>query len=127
MTEERIVRSADVLAGRLKEEPEVGAVVDPPKLDALAVEAKGVADRKNDMQGFVRALESDRIVYRMTVMFLGWAIILVVAGIASIKLLGIYLAKSPSDYTVPEALVAIASTAIGALAGLLSPIGAQSR
>jgi hypothetical protein len=102
-------------------------VVDPPKLDAVAAEAKGVADTQNDMQGFVRALEADRMVYRMTVMFLGWAIILTVVGIGSIKLLGIVLAKSASDYTVPEALVAIASTAVGALAGLLSPIAGRSR
>jgi hypothetical protein len=115
------------MADKLKDPAQLGAPLDPPKLEKLADQAKAAADSTNDVQGFVRALEADRMVYRMTVLFLGWAIIGVVLGISLIKILGVYLGKGAGDYSIPESLVAIASTAVGALAGLLSPIANRGR
>lgn len=112
------LRSADLLVQRLKDEKTLEAVAaDNSKLDEIAVEVKKVADSGNAGLAVARALESDRTVYRMTTLFLGAAVTLCVIGIL---VLG-YSAK-----TVPDSLVAIASTAVGALAGLLAPLGSRA-
>jgi hypothetical protein len=61
-------------------------------------------------------LRNDRWIYRATVVVLGSAVISVVVGY-------LILALNNPNAKIPEALVAIGSTAIGALAGLLAPIG----
>ncbi len=59
-------------------------------------------------------LKTDKWIYRIVVSALGLAVLLTVSG-------GIYLAAKP-DTAIPEILIAIGSAAVGALAGLLTPI-----
>lgn len=59
------------------------------------------------------ALQSDRLVYRMVVSFLGVAVVLTIVG-------GFYLSITTAA-TIPEGLIALGSAAVGALAGLLAP------
>lgn len=62
-------------------------------------------------------IETDVWIYRTVVLILGFAIVATVLG-------GILLewhAKSDATIQLPESLIAIASAAVGALAGLLAP------
>jgi hypothetical protein len=60
-----------------------------------------------------RALERDTWVYRGVIIALGTVLFLAAAGFVAMGLL---------DKEVPQALVAIASAAVGAMAALLAPI-----
>ncbi len=59
------------------------------------------------------ALQTDRLVYRLVVTFLGAAVVLTIFG-------GFYLSIKTAA-TIPEGLIALGSAAVGALAGLLAP------
>jgi|LGVF01.1.fsa_nt_gb uncharacterized membrane protein YbhN (UPF0104 family) len=61
----------------------------------------------------VSPLDRDVWIYRIVVLALGFTILIAVIG-------SIYLAANKIEST-PEILVAIGSTAVGALAGLLAP------
>jgi hypothetical protein len=56
--------------------------------------------------------EDDRFIYRAVVVVLGTVVVISV---------GVYAYLAAINVTIPEALVALASAAIGALAGLLAP------
>jgi hypothetical protein len=115
-------RSANFMAWQLKDPVNIQALAtDPTKIEQIAKEAIKAADEATGQKRFSRALEADRQVYRYTVLFLGSAVLLVVGAISAIALIN----ESGSDLTIPESLVAIASAAIGALAGLLSPMAVR--
>ncbi len=59
------------------------------------------------------ALQSDRLVYRLVVSFLGAAVVLTILG-------GFYVSIATAA-AIPEGLIALGSAAVGALAGLLAP------
>jgi hypothetical protein len=63
--------------------------------------------------------EGDRWIYRLVVIALGLTALFVVIGVFTLKALD-------NTVTIPDALVAIGSAAIAALAGLLAPSPAQS-
>ncbi len=66
----------------------------------------------------LKPLDTDVWIYRMVVIFLGVVVLATVFG-------GIYIAAFVSTagtpVTIPEAIVAIGSASVGALAGLLAP------
>lgn len=79
---------------------------DPELLKALR------EDPVATLEGIRSPLETDKLVYRMVVLFLG-AALLVSLGVSA------YLAAVNKD--VPQFVVAAGSGALGALAGLLAP------
>jgi hypothetical protein len=66
------------------------------------------------LQALARPLESDKWTYRLVVVALGLTGLLVVIGVITLKALD-------NTTTIPDALVAIGSAAIAALAALLAP------
>jgi hypothetical protein len=73
---------------------------------------------KEDPEGTLRRvaapIETDRWIYRMAVMALGATMLAVVVSALVLKL-------NDSEAGIPDALVAIGSGALGALAGLMTP------
>ena len=69
-----------------------------------------------------RPAYEDKVTYRTAVAVLS-AVILIVVSVVGYKW---FVTTAPGDLKVPEFLVAIGSTALGALAGLLMP-GAASK
>ena len=63
-------------------------------------------------------LQTDKAVYRLVVIALGLAVLIAAGGALWLGLRG--------SATVPDALTAIGSAAVGALAGLLAPSPARS-
>ncbi|KZD24463.1 hypothetical protein [Tardiphaga robiniae] len=84
----------------------------------------GRTDIPDDVKSLISAtvseadpLRNDKWIYRTVVVILGVAVIATVFG-------GIYLAilaKADQSVKLPDAIVAIGSAAVGALAGLLAP------
>jgi hypothetical protein len=66
-----------------------------------------------NFQKLATPLQTDRLIYRMVVGFLGSAVVLTIIG-------GFYLSIKTAA-TIPEGLIALGSAAVGALAGLLAP------
>ena len=66
------------------------------------------------LQTLARPLQSDKWIYRLVVSALGLVAIFVVAGVFILKAID-------NQTTIPDALVAIGSAAIAALAALLAP------
>lgn len=64
------------------------------------------------------ALSNDKWVYRWVVIFLGLAVVITVTG-------SIGMAIAGQTTGLPDGVVAIASAAVGALAGLLAPSPSQ--
>lgn len=108
------VRSADELVRRILADPQTWQKVKENPTTELLQLAKDVGE---DMPASP-PLESDVFIYRMVVAVIGIvAIVAVVGAILVVALKG--------DLATPllTALVSISSAAIGALAGLLSPMG----
>jgi len=63
------------------------------------------------------SLNSDVWIYRAVVLFLGFTLLMTVGGGIALS----FVAKADAKVVLPEALVAIGSAAVGALAGLLAP------
>lgn len=59
------------------------------------------------------ALQTDRWIYRIVVLALGFGVLSAMVGLIALSLKGVA--------NVPDGLVAIGSAAVGALAGLLAP------
>ena len=99
----------------------IGKIVDMLDNDPSVVE-KIAKDPKGEIRRIAydvlreappSSLESDPMIYRFVVGILGSAVLLVVIGSLVLQLNG----KIP----IPEVLIAIGSTAMGALSGLLAP------
>lgn len=60
---------------------------------------------------------NDKFVYRLAVLFLGFIVLAICVGVIVLTSNGII----NKDFDVPDILIATASTAIGAIAGLLTP------
>jgi hypothetical protein len=73
-------------------------------------------DPVGTLERLAEPLESDKWIYRIVVASLGLAAIGVVAGVIALKALD-------KSTTIPDALVAIGSAAVAALAALLIPGG----
>jgi hypothetical protein len=107
------IRSADELVKRLLSEPELWAKVQTDPAKELLRLAKDV---DVDMPAG-SALETDIMIYRMVVVVIGLVAILAVTGAILIVVFNVSDAAP-----LLTALVSISSAAIGALAGLLSPV-----
>ncbi|WP_417911073.1 hypothetical protein [Candidatus Electronema sp. PJ] len=106
---EEKLRSADVLVKTIMETP---GVLDEFRDHPEEVLKKMLAQTKQNLSP--RALEQDKCIYRTVVGFLG--------AIALFSVLGaIYL-----ESDVPDVVTALGSAAIGALAGILSPMPQRS-
>jgi hypothetical protein len=89
-------------------------------LTTMSVDPNVPADVKDQLKTVISQLPAylgDRWIYRAVVAVLGLVVLMTVGG-------GIYLAVSATGTTpvqIPDAIVAIGSAALGALAGLLAP------
>jgi hypothetical protein len=95
--------SASELADRVAQDPELQEQIKADPVRAIA--------------SLVTPLHTDVWIYRMVVGVLGLTVLIAVAGM-------IYLSAMSSkawSYAIPDALVALGSAAVGALAGLLAP------
>lgn len=123
-------RSAEILAERLKSDEALRQAisVNPTSIDGALRDAMRSADEVNLGQRRSFALEQDVKVYRLTVWFLGIEMVAVVGSIAAIAVIQVYKATDPANVNinVPDGLIALGSAAVGALAGLLAPIGGRS-
>jgi len=75
------------------------------------------ADPVAALSNLATPLESDAWIYRMVVASLGLVVLIAISG-------AIFLTAKSSTayiYQVPDALIALGSAAVGALAGLLAP------
>jgi len=100
MTTLEPVESTVELAARAAREPELQRQL---KEDPVAT-----------LQALAKPLESDPWIYRLVVVVLGLTILFVVSGVFILKVID-------NSTGIPDALVAIGSAAVAALAGLLSP------
>ncbi len=66
------------------------------------------------LQEMAKPLESDAWIYRLVVIVLGLTILTVIGGVIALKAIN-------EELGIPDALVAIGSAAVAALAGLLTP------
>ncbi len=86
------------------------------QLNTLAQRGDIPADARKDLEKTVEdlrtPLEFDAWIYRAVVIFLGLLAIIAVFGA---------LYTTAANKTLPESVVALGSTAVGALAGLLAP------
>jgi len=65
---------------------------------------------------------NDKLIYRFVVLFLGIIVLTICIGVLILTAKG----TITKDFDVPDILIATASTAIGAIAGLLTPNNSNS-
>jgi hypothetical protein len=94
--------SAQELLARIETDQQLQQQVQQDPVAALAPHVKA------------KALEEDRWIYRIVVTALGLIALLVVIGVFALRALD-------KSITIPDALVAIGSAAVAALAALLAP------
>lgn len=108
MTEK--LRSVDLMVKTALASPEI---IDELKADPVATLKRLQAQTLSAMPP--RALESDKIIYRIVVGALSLTVLIVVIGVIILKF------STSGTFAVPDILTALGSAAIGALAGLLAP------
>ena len=104
-------RSSDVMGDKLLNDPQL---IDKIKNDPTIEIPKLVAEAKREAPAFI----GDTLVYRIVVLSLGGAVILVLLGAIGLSFYNV----TP----IPDILTAIGSAAVGALAGLLAPSPAKT-
>lgn len=97
--------SAEQLADLVAEDPDLQNEI---KQDPVAT-----------LQRLAKPLESDVWIYRLVVIILGLTMLGVVAGVFALKVVD-------QNIAIPDALVAIGSASVAALAGLLAPFPSKS-
>ena len=90
--------------------------------NALLTDPKLQAEFKTNPQEAIKKIKpepwfNDKLIYRLVVLFLGVIVLSIVMGVMILIASG----EVSKDYEVPDILIATASTAIGAIAGLLTP------
>lgn len=111
------MRSVDLLIEKVKDDK---SLIDRLKVDPIAtLQAAGDAIKREHPP--VRAPE-DKFTYRLAVVALSVVVLLVIFGVGAKWIL-----TTGTEFKVPEVLVAMGSTALGALAGLLMPGGGAAR
>ena len=90
--------------------------------NALLNDPKLQAEFKTNPQEAIKNIKTehwfnDKLIYRLVVLFLGIIVLAIVIGVIVLVAKG----KIGQGYEVPDILIATASTAIGAIAGLLTP------
>ena len=97
------VQSARELADRIAHDPELQEQIK--------------ADPVKTIAGLVTPLHTGVWIYRMVVGVLGLTVLITVVGMICLSA----MSSKIWAYTIPDALVALGSAAVGALAGLLAP------
>lgn len=135
VTVDEVTRSANILGLILKDPKKLEQIqAAPDSIITLAQEAIDESDKinKSIRQDYQVSLDSK--VYKIAILILGVAILLTIIGGVLNSLLVTWgalglppdqIVKFQAVSGVPESLVAIASTAVGALAGLLAPLGGR--
>lgn len=100
-------RSADVLVENV--------LRDADAREALKTDPEGTLKNAATAAKLQLPLQTDRVVYRMVVLFLGVTVVGVVLGAIALTWIG-----KPND-KLPDILTALGSAAVGALAGMLAP------
>ncbi|MEP9353045.1 hypothetical protein ABLE93_05530 [Xanthobacter sp. KR7-65] len=100
---------------------------DPGQLKTLAAEAVATADSEEQRLLESRGMVLDANVYKTVVQMLGLSVILSVVSIAGISIYTIFQFGNGANLQVaiPDGIVALASASVGALAGLLTPLGGR--
>lgn len=107
------IRSADLLVGEIAKSKDLR--------DQLVADPIGTLNKVADevtKQLPQPAYVGDKLLYRIVVSVLGVAVLLALAG-------AIILTVALPTATIPEIVTALGAAAIGALAGLLTPVAAQ--
>ncbi|MCG5237323.1 hypothetical protein [Xanthobacter oligotrophicus] len=128
--EQSPLRSANVLANALTDklatDPEAVQQLkdNPQQIKTLAADAVLRSDAEEKRVADRTGVTIDGSVYKIVVKTLGVSVVLAVSSIAGIAAYTIYMHGDAKDLRVviPDGLVGLASTAIGALAGLLTPV-----
>lgn len=107
------LRSADQLAKSIVENPGVIEQIKANPEETL----KKLTDQAK--QQIPRALEQDKVIYRIVVSSLGLVTLLVVIGAIMLAF------RATGAAQIPDVLTALGSAAIGALAGILAPSPTQ--
>lgn len=121
-------RMADRLINDLSANPELAGTLErsPEKVREFADVAKLSADAALLRQYDLEIIKSNGQLYLLVVGCVGASLVLVVLAIAILALYQLTLLGKPVQGTitiaVPDGLIALGSAAIGALAGLLTPL-----
>lgn len=125
------LRSANILAQTLIDkfisDPQAAEELkaNPSQIKTYASNAVQTSDTGTQRAVEVSALALDASVYRIVVIALGGCVVGSVFSILVIAVITVLRAPDPTDVSIsiPDGLVALASAAVGALAGLLTPVG----
>lgn len=128
---EEPLRSANILANTLIERihSDPGAAealkADPAQILKFASSAVATSDTNKEKIVGESTLALDTSVYRIVVISLGACVVGTVFSILIIAIITVSRVADPNSVTIniPDGLVALASAAVGALAGLLTPVG----
>ncbi len=86
-----------------------------------AVQQQFKADPLNAIKQFrSEPWSNDKLIYRLVVIFLSSIVVIICGGVVLV-----WTRNDLSNFEVPDILIATASTALGAIAGLLTPISNQ--
>ena len=128
-------RSADRMADKMIDNMSVsgmsgdGAPLTPERIRGFADVAKVSADAAALRQFDLEIIKSNGQLYLTVVRCVGASLVLVVLAIAGLALYQLTLLGEPVTGTitiaVPDGLIALGSAAIGALAGLLTPLSGR--
>ena len=134
-TADEVTRSANILGIILKDPNKIAEITsNPSNINSYINEAIDEADKINKSTLMHSQYSLDSNIYRVAIVILGLAILMTIGGGVVSMILVAWNATSlkPAEVAsyqgisgVPESLVAIASTAVGALAGLLAPLGGR--
>lgn len=98
---------------------------DSKQLQERAAAAIQVADTEAKRVVQRAALEVDMDIYKTVVLALGATVVIAMVGILAISICSIFMTEPDGNtltIVIPDGVVALASAAVGALAGLLSPL-----
>lgn len=109
-------RSIDILISQLQSHPEALSKLKEEPLATLQAMAHDIKSANPPIPA-----QQDKFTYRMAVAVLS-LVVLIVAGSISYSVVWV----TPAIQQAPDILVAIGSTALGALAGILAPLGPQT-
>jgi hypothetical protein len=106
-------RSVDILVNRVETNP---LFIEKLQNDPVAALQEMAEDIKHS---YPTTASQDKFAFRIAVTVLSLVVLIVVSAITAVFLLSVIKAAAQPQF--PEILVAIGSTALGALAGLLAP------
>jgi len=129
-------RSADKMAenmiGQFAQNPDLANDLQnsPGKVRDFAEVAKVAADAQQVRDYDLEIIKSNGQLYMLVAGCIGAVLVVVVISIAYLSVSQLALMKAPIDgtitFAIPDGLIALGSAAIGALAGLLTPLSRRT-